>query len=239
MNEFNVGSVLSRSVGIWLKNLVPFVIIALVAHAPVLVYTYIAGESLTGIKTWSILVSFIALLCGNIATGAIVYGVLMQLRGEPASIGRCIAVGLGRMFPILGVAIASGLAVGLGVLLLIIPGLIVLTMLYVAVPVAVVERPGVFASLNRSGDLTKGNRWNVFAVVVVQGIITLGLSYVLNKTVFADPTSLGELRTYMMVSQTVTTVLASLSAVFAAVCYHDLKLTKEGATIEELVSVFS
>jgi hypothetical protein len=239
MNDFSAGAVLSRSLGIWIKNLIPFAIIALLAHIPTLLYTWVAGATISGFKTWTSVDGLVATLCGNIATGAIVYGVFMQLRGDPASLGRCISVGLSRMFPILGVAICAGLAAGVGFILFIVPGLIVLTVLYVAVPVAVVERPGVFASLSRSGDLTKGYRWAVFGVAFVQFLLTGGLAFLLNRTLFAHVASMGELRNMMMVSQLVGAILASLGAVFTAVCYHDLKVAKEGVSIDQLVAVFS
>jgi hypothetical protein len=239
MNQFSAGAVLARSVGIWAKNLVPFIVISLIANIPALLYTWLAGGSVQGVKTWSSAIGIVGLLTGNIATGAIVYGVLMQLRGQAASIGHCISVGVGRMFPIIGVAICAGLAVGVGFVLLIVPGLIVMTMLYVAVPVAVVERPGVFASLNRSSQLTEGNRWPVFGVVFVQLLVTIGISYLFNRQMMGSVTSLGELRTYMMVSQLIGVVLGSLAAVFTAVCYHDLKSSKEGVGVEQLLAVFS
>jgi hypothetical protein len=239
MNRFSVGAVLARSGGIWIKNLVPFVIIALIANIPALLYTWVASGSVEGYKTWTNVIGSVGSLTGNLAAGAIIYGVLMQLRGEAASVGRCITVGLGRMFPILGVAICAGLAAGLGFVLLVIPGLIVLTVLFVAVPVAVVERPGVFQSLSRSGDLTAGHRWAVFGVVFVQWLLTMGVTFVISTAMARGVTTLGDLRVFMMVTELVGVVTASLAAVFTAVCYHDLKLAKEGGGVEQLLAVFS
>ncbi len=49
-------------------------------------------------------------------------------------------------------------------------------MLYVAVPVCVIEKQGVIASLSRSRALTKGYRWQIFGLfllVMVIGFIGL------------------------------------------------------------------
>ena len=69
------------------------------------------------------------------------YGVFQYLRGKKAAMGNCLSVGLSRMFPVIGVAILSGLMIFGGLILLVIPGLIFMTMVYVAVPTAIVERP--------------------------------------------------------------------------------------------------
>ena len=51
-----------------------------------------------------------------------------------------------------------------------IPGLIIYTVLWLVVPVAVVERPGIVASLRRSSMLTKGYRWQIFGMVLILGV---------------------------------------------------------------------
>ena len=38
---------------------------------------------------------------------------------------------------------------------------------YIAVPVCVIERPGVIQSMSRSADLTYGTRWRIFGLVLV------------------------------------------------------------------------
>src|SRR5438552_4856256 len=59
-------------------------------------------------------------------------------------------------WPLVGVSILFGIAVGVGFVLLIIPGLILLTIWSVVAPVTVVERPGVFAAFGRSRQLVRG-----------------------------------------------------------------------------------
>ena len=68
--------------------------------------------------------------------------------------------------PLLGLGIVAGIAIGIGFLLLIVPGLILMTIWSVAAPVLVLERAGVFASLGRSRELVRGNGWQVFGVIV-------------------------------------------------------------------------
>ncbi len=45
-------------------------------------------------------------------------------------------------------------------------------MFYVAVPVSVIEKPGVFASLSRSAKLTgRGSRWQILGLVLLVVVI--------------------------------------------------------------------
>ncbi|MEQ8247814.1 MAG: hypothetical protein RID42_09030 [Alphaproteobacteria bacterium] len=62
------------------------------------------------------------------------------------------------------------LLVGLGLVFFVIPGVVLMTVLCVALPAAVVERPGIRAALRRSADLTKGNRARIFGLMLVVGI---------------------------------------------------------------------
>ena len=93
--------------------------------------------------------------------------------------------------PYLGsVAIASILAIigiGIGLLLLIVPGLILLTIWAVFIPVIVIERSGALASFGRSQQLVRGRGWNVFGTLVLVYIIQLVAGLVLGIIFYALP----------------------------------------------------
>ena len=81
-------------------------------------------------------------------------------------------------WPLLAVAILAGLGIALGFVLLIVPGLILITIWAVVVPVCVLERPGVLASFGRSRELVRGQGWSVFGTLVVTWLIAVGLAIV-------------------------------------------------------------
>jgi lipid-A-disaccharide synthase-like uncharacterized protein len=60
-------------------------------------------------------------------------------------------------WPLVAVSILFGIGVGIGFVLLIVPGLILLVIWSVVAPVTVLERPGVFAAFGRSRELVRGN----------------------------------------------------------------------------------
>ena len=241
MQQFSAGAVLSRSFSIWFKNLVPFTILTLLVYSPVILYTLIvmSGElTLKGITTWAWANVALTLILSMVATAALTYGTFQQLRGRHATIGESIGVGIKRMFPVLGVGILAGLCVLGGLILLIVPGLIIMCMLWVAVPVAVVEQPGVGASLKRSAELTKGSRWHVFGVIFCLGVIDNIVDKVLASSFIDPPSSMTDVKVYMFLIVIFSILLGSLGAVASAVGYHDLRESKEGVGIEELAKVF-
>ncbi|MDE3134750.1 MAG: hypothetical protein KGL15_11845 [Acidobacteriota bacterium] len=74
-------------------------------------------------------------------------------------------------WPLVGVSILFGMALAIGFVLFIVPGLVLLVIWSVAAPVTVLERPGVLAAFGRSRRLVRGNGWNVFGVIVMVFVI--------------------------------------------------------------------
>lgn len=75
--------------------------------------------------------------------------------------------------PLLGVSILSAAGIGLGFLLLIVPGLVLLTIWAVVAPVVVLERVGVFASFGRSRELVRGHGRQVFLTLMLLFLLLL------------------------------------------------------------------
>jgi uncharacterized membrane protein len=135
------------------------------------------------------------------------------------------------VFVVIGVAIVAAIAKALAAILLIVPGLIVATMLWVAVPVAVVERPGVMRSLTRSAALTKGSRWQVFGIALLIGIGAIVAAYFV-AVVFGRGTA------GSFVSWLATATITAFAASVTAVGYTTLRFAKEGVGIDEIAAVF-
>jgi hypothetical protein len=80
------------------------------------------------------------------------------------------------------VAIASilaGIAIAIGLILLIAPGLYLLTIWCLIVPVIVLEGLGVGAAFERSRALVRGHGWQVFGTLILVFVILLAASIVL------------------------------------------------------------
>jgi hypothetical protein len=89
---------------------------------------------------------------------------------------------LDRVRPHLGtLAIAgllAGIAIGIGLLLLIVPGLFLLTIWLLIVPAIMLEGCGVSAAFSRSQELVRGYGWSVFGVIVLTVLIFIGVAIV-------------------------------------------------------------
>ena len=73
----------------------------------------------------------------------------------------------------------AGIAITIGLILLIVPGLFLITIWAVVAPSIVVENHGVIGAFGRSRELVRGNGWNVFGVIVIAFLIVIGVSIVL------------------------------------------------------------
>ncbi|HYY75171.1 MAG TPA: hypothetical protein VE644_02495 [Gaiellaceae bacterium] len=74
--------------------------------------------------------------------------------------------------------ILAALGVGIGLLLLIVPGLILWTWWLVIVPVIMLEGTGVKEAFGRSRQLVRGHGWSVFGVLVLTILILVGVDLV-------------------------------------------------------------
>jgi hypothetical protein len=74
----------------------------------------------------------------------------------------------------------AGLAIALGLLLLIVPGLILLTLWILIIPVIVLEGRSAGESFGRSRELVRGYGWSVFGVIVLTILVVIAFNIVLS-----------------------------------------------------------
>jgi hypothetical protein len=110
--------------------------------------------------------------------------------------------------PFIGrVAIASimaGIAIGIGLLLLIAPGLYLLTIWCVIVPVIVLEGASIGAAFDRSRQLVRGHGWEVFGTLILVFLLLLAVNIIISVVLVALPqevrSSIGSLVSGTLVS---------------------------------------
>jgi hypothetical protein len=159
----------------------------------------------------------LSLLVGVTYTGMVIQALCVP--GDSDGIGdlwRAIAPVLARL---IWVSLAAAVGVAAGLLLLIVPGLILLTIWSVAQPVAVVEHKGVLESLRRSRELVRGNGPRVFLFLLVVGLMALLAS--IFALLIATPFGTGLLGA-AVASFLVTLVVNPFTAIAPAALYNCL-----------------
>jgi len=242
--QLQVGSVIRRSVSAWLACFFPFFLMSLIFYSPMALYlaALVAtdGEP-SSFQLFKTIENLYSRLVNLALSGAVTYGVFQYLRGQPAATGAIVRAGLRHLAPVWGVSILSGLAILLGLVCLIVPGVYFMCSYWVAVPVAVIEEPGASASLTRSSELTDGNRWRVLGVLLINAALMFGLGVVMAVIIAVTgfEAHAGRASAYEEVGATLVSLpLSALYAVTAVVGYHDLRVGREGVDTEELVKVF-
>ncbi len=228
--DWTVGSVISTAFGTVFGNFVSFVGLALLIGLPSLLMT-LAGVT-------EIVKTIVDLVLGQVVTITLIYGTVQSLRGNKVGIGEALSQGISRLPAAIGVAILAGLGIGLGMILLIIPGLFLMTMWSVAIPAAVIEKAGVGESFSRSSTLTDGRRWRVFGAIVVSWIVTVGITMAIAFALVGTSGVGGDLTFVYIVMWVVGAVLQAYMSSLSGVLYYFLRRDKEGADIETIASVF-
>lgn len=238
---FSVRGVVARNLSVWTRHGVPLFLASLVVGAPSMVIALARGRRTgqpSGSPSWldhaEILVAVILVLA---EAGALTLGALQALRGERPRAGALIAAGLRSVPRVAVVALGSWLAVILGAVALVVPGIVAATALYVAVPAAVAE-PGLGAvagALRRSWRLTRQRRFRVFAL----GLLALAVvALVMAASMVAGQATGAAWYVSESVAWILTTIPAGVAMTLPAVAYHDLRLEKEGASADALGAVF-
>ena len=107
------------------------------------------------------------------------------------SIGQTVSEAMPFLGSVALASILAGIAITIGLILLIVPGLFLITIWAVIVPVIIIERSGALASFGRSRQLVRGHGWHVFGTLVLVYIIMLVVNIVLSLIFSALPHVLG------------------------------------------------
>jgi hypothetical protein len=215
----DIGNVLQRVFDIYKDQFGLLVPAALIVFVPIAVINGVilnSGLVLAGLITAGIALigtfwfqGMVVETARDILDGRRDHDIGSLFRAASPFIGNLIAAG-----------ILAGVAITIGLLLLIAPGLYLLTIWAVIVPVIVLERAGVFESFGRSRQLVKGYGWPVLGVLVCLFVIQLVLGFVIDAIVYGI---LSNLVGYLIGDLISRTLIAPLSALAAAVLYFELK----------------
>ena len=132
-----------------------------------------------------------------------------------------------RVRPRLGTLIVAGilaaLGIALGLVLLVVPGLILLTWWCLIVPVIVLEGKPVGEAFGRSRELVRGHGWTVFGVVIITAILSGIASGIIQSLFFF----LGSFLRYWIGGTIASAVVGPFLAIALTLMYFRLRELRE------------
>jgi hypothetical protein len=148
-------------------------------------------------------------------------------------LGEALGIGVARLPKILGASILFGLAVMIGCLLLLIPGIYIWGIFQLVFIPLVIEGAGVSASFGISNRLVTGHWWRTVTLTTVAIIIMvvfsmLGGLLVALLVAIARPGTMVALLINQIVSTIVNVFVVSWLPCVLLSIYYDLKLRREG-----------
>lgn len=250
--RFDLGRVFERTFGALGANGLPLLLVALIfvglpQAALVWGQTQFAAVSsgaspdsyLLGGTVWLVGL-VVGMVCSVVMTGVVTHSVVADLQGRKAALGESLGVALRSFWVLLAVGIVAGLGIALGMVLLIVPGVILFLLWFVAGPVVVAEGAGVGRSLGRSRTLTRDHRWWLLLLTVVYFVLSwvIGMIVGVAGVAVGGVQAIGQANFVTLVlgplAQAVTTLI--WGAVVAA-AYVELRSVKEGGG-QTIASIF-
>lgn len=240
LRPLSLGEVLDVSFGLYRSLFVPLLVVAVICQAiPMALGVYLgASGAMFSNLPLSLLYGALAVILGSIGVAASTFIVSDAYLGRETS----ATVALQRATTLLGrlivISILTSILVGLGFLLLIVPGVILLSGLLLSTVVAVLEAPpSATAAMGRSWDLTRGFRGKVFLTVLVAFLLLLVPSIAISGADAILGDSDGTVSLIILVLEAVLQIfIYPFAYVVMTVLYYDLRVRKEGFDLELLAS---
>lgn len=255
--QVSIGRVLGRAFGTIGSNPlttlgVAFLLSALPQALINLFVRQLRGPNLAAMTTATgVFISLASALLGLVfyamVQGSLVRATIDQEEGRKAGLGESLMAGLVVAVPLILMAIVSGVAMMVGFVLLLVPGIILFLMWSVSSPALVDEQLGVFEALGRSRFLTRGYRWRIFGMELLLLVVMWILSAITSVVMltggdFSLKSMAAAQQNPSIVAIVVTLILQTLISVVWGVCHAslfvELRNAKDGHSGEALAEVF-
>ncbi|HEX2359349.1 MAG TPA: hypothetical protein VHH72_06005 [Solirubrobacterales bacterium] len=174
-NRIDAGRVISEAFATYREYVGPLLGGALVLIGVAALVSGLLGS--TDSVVLSLLGSVVVIAAQFLYTGYVVKLVQDVRDGRrDQTVGELLSAAMPYIVPLALNGILAGIGIFIGFLLLIVPGLILLTIWAVVSPAIVVENRGVIEAFGRSRELVRGQGWTVFAVIVLAFLIVVAVS---------------------------------------------------------------
>jgi hypothetical protein len=257
--QFSISRALSMTFGVFGRNFVPMIVIALVVTAIQGVIEFalgggVAAEQSAATSPASIVSSLLSIIGYGLITAPITYATFQDLRGTRVGLSGMMAGGFNKIVRVIGAALAVGILVFVAAMIAVflyfastfvgvvataaaaVFAFFILVTWFALVPALVMEDIGFMAGFGRAAELSKGRRWGILGLLLVYFVIIIGISIVIFGiigVIAMTAPMVGLILVLPFVS-----VYSVLGAIMPAVVYYLLRSEKEGIGIDEIAKVF-
>ncbi len=226
--RLDVVSMLQETLSLLGRNVQAFGVWILLLEAPGVVFGL--GRLATKVSGVFFLIVVIAglagVLCHMILQGALIYRSLGDLEGGPPPNDSALNFGIQNWAVLLGLNIAAGVCVALGLVLLVVPGVMLALAWSAAAPVLLMEARGISGSLTRSADLTRGRRLQILMFLL---LLWVGVAIIEGLVLGHDDWGHPHVLKSLILSPLVNTANILLGTASISVLYRRLSILHEGA----------
>jgi hypothetical protein len=247
LRPLSAGEILDLSFSLYRRHFGSLaVVVMLCSGLPLLLNIYIesSGGVLAHPVAWFGYLLLLVIL-GSVATAASVFIVSESYLGRSLSAGDALTRATPYVGQLVLYSIMFSLIVGIGTMLLIVPGVILACGLVLATPIIVLEtNASASAALGRSWALTKGSRGKIFGlmltlvVLLVIPIFAIGAVGAMLLPAAPDATALGGTSKLFVVAAAGVVQMFVYPMLYCVltIAYYDLRVRKEGFDLEVLAS---
>lgn len=190
----------------------------------------------------SLLAALLAILSYALMSALLAICTSQIYLGETVDVRAALRHAVARLPAVIGATVLVAMIIGVGMLLLIAPGLYAAALLFAVIPLLVIEDRGVFASFARSGVLSQDRKWHILLTVgltfLIYLVVLLGLSLVVGLLAAAVGFAGGVLLQTVF-SSIVTICIYPIIPITTVLLYYDARIQSEGLDIELLTDALA
>lgn len=249
LRPMDVGEILDRTVKMLTERFKTYFSISALGALPLIamaVLVVMAAVFAGPIPAFIIgFICFIPYLVVTMATtGAIIKTAEDHLMGRDSNIKDALRYGLKRSWPMFAGGLAMGLAMIVGTLFLIIPGVLIYVWFVFYPQTIIIEDKGIFSSLSRSKAIVKGSWWRTFGVLLLISILTGIISQIIQLPIsYGLPLLIDDetLLTFVSLafSLPLTLIITPLTLIASTLLYFDLRIREENLDLKVMVDNLS
>ena len=227
----DIGGVLTEAWGLYKRFLWQFFLTAFIVFVVLDLLSALANEAAGDGVAAGVFWAIIALTIGIVGyfwVQAALVELVRDVRDGRAdrSVGETYGAVQPRLPAVIAAGVLAAIGIGIGFILLIVPGLFLLTIWSMLVPVIVIEGRAAGESFTRSREVVKGNGWSVFALIIITFLL-VGVASAVIRLVFAPLPDFLDAWIGSLVAHSLTIPFAAATLTTA---YFQLTATSPAAT---------